>query len=527
MRIRLFTTVLAVLFVACSATAQKATVKSFIQTTDHIPSGDRRNDLNGTPCALVKIQVVDNIERVEGNIIGDVVNRGVEKWAYMCKGSRNMRIHLKNFLPVMVMFRDYSINGLESNRVYELVIEVPKSFKPNNQTSDAKGNNLQMRVSPSNATLTIWSDDMPKQVYRPQDDGILNVFLPYGRYHYQATATGFEAMEGTVFVNDESAIHNIDLSAVKGTLIVRCPTEKADFYLNNEVLMKNEKSTEWTGQVVPGNYEVRVVRKGYMSQTKTVRIVARENTFVQFDRLLSEAEQKKIEREKEKESEAAIAKAKEDSLAKVKAQQMEEEERIKAEEAKKRAEIKKQKSEATAKKMEEFGKKPIVFGVTAGYNMATAQFAGNGNVGSQSGFHVGVTAEFRLTSSFYFNTGLLYSAKGYTYEDKSKQVDEIGKGSFVDIPLQGSLRLPLGPTMKLQINAGPYAALCVGGNVKDNLEGLYDESFSSAYGGFDYGVQAGLGLDIYHYFHIGVAYQLGLASKYQNRNLMIGLGVRF
>ena len=30
--------------------------------------------------------------------------------------------------------------------------------------------------------------------------------------------------------------------------------------------------------------------------------------------------------------------------------------------------------------------------------------------------------------SFYFNTGLLYSAKGYTYEDKSKQVDEIGKG---------------------------------------------------------------------------------------------------
>ena len=79
MRIRLFTTVLAVLFVACSATAQKATVKSFIQTTDHIPSGDRRNDLNGTPCALVKIQVVDNIERVEGNIIGDVVNRGVPR----------------------------------------------------------------------------------------------------------------------------------------------------------------------------------------------------------------------------------------------------------------------------------------------------------------------------------------------------------------------------------------------------------------------------------------------------------------
>ena len=549
MKIKLFTTFLAVLLIAFPATAQKATVKSFVPTTDHIPSGDRRNDLNGNPCALVKVQVVDNIERIEGNTIGDVINRGVEKWVYMCKGSRNMRIHLKNFLPVMVKFLDYNVNGLESNRVYELVIEVPKTAAANNQITEVKGNNFQMRVSPNYATLTIWSDDMPRQVYRPQDDGMLNVFLPYGRYHYQASANGYETMEGTVFVNDEASIHNVNLSAVKGTLTISCPTEKVDFYLNNEILIKNEKALDWIGQVVPGSYEVRISRKGYVPQTKTVRVVARENTVVQFDRLMTEAEQKKLAREKEKaeeeaiakekadslakvkaqqkEEEEAIAKEKADSLAKVKAQQKEEEERVKAEEAKERAEQKKQKREATAKKMEELGNKPIVFGVTAGYNMATAQFAGNGSIGSQAGFHIGVTAEFRLSSNFYFNTGLLYSGKGYTYEDKSKQIDETGKGSFVDIPIQASYRLPLGPTVKLQINAGPYAALCVGGNVKDNLENLYDESFSSAYGGFDYGAQAGLGIDIYHYFHVGVAYQLGLGSKYQNRNLMIGVGVRF
>jgi len=63
-----------------------ATVKSFVMTTDHIPVSDRRVDLNGNPCALVKVQVVDEIERVEGNTIGDIVSYGVEKWIYMCKG---------------------------------------------------------------------------------------------------------------------------------------------------------------------------------------------------------------------------------------------------------------------------------------------------------------------------------------------------------------------------------------------------------------------------------------------------------
>ena len=120
------------LAVFLSAGAQSAaTVKSFTQTTDHIPGSDRRNDLNGVPCALIKVYVVDDIERIEGNKIGDVVKKGnVEKWVYMCKGSRNIRLHLKNHLPVRVMFQDYHINGLESNRVYELYIEIPDMSTP-------------------------------------------------------------------------------------------------------------------------------------------------------------------------------------------------------------------------------------------------------------------------------------------------------------------------------------------------------------------------------------------------------------
>ena len=146
-----FQSILSTFFLVClvtfTANAQNAVViKSFTQTTDHIPGNDRRNDLNGTPCALVKVQVVDDIERIEGNRIGDIVKYGVEKWVYMCAGSRNMRIHLKNHLPVKVMFQDYHINGLESNRVYELVIEIPDASLPSSANE-----RVQAKVSPKSA----------------------------------------------------------------------------------------------------------------------------------------------------------------------------------------------------------------------------------------------------------------------------------------------------------------------------------------------------------------------------------------
>ena len=126
MKCKLLSALILLICFSVNTFAQKATV-SFTATTDHIPGDQRRNDHNGDPCALVKVQVVDDIDRVEGNRIGAIVKKGVEKWVYMCKGSRNIRIHLKNHLPVKVMFQDYNINGLEGNRVYELTIEVPNN----------------------------------------------------------------------------------------------------------------------------------------------------------------------------------------------------------------------------------------------------------------------------------------------------------------------------------------------------------------------------------------------------------------
>lgn len=135
MKARLLMILLLTGMTACRAWSQ-ATVTSMKETIDFIAGDDQRRDLNGQLCALVKVQVIDEITDVEGNVMGDIVSHGVEKWVYLAQGSRNMKIHFKNNLPLRVVFKDYEIPSLKSNRVYELVIQVPNTWnKPEDQTA--------------------------------------------------------------------------------------------------------------------------------------------------------------------------------------------------------------------------------------------------------------------------------------------------------------------------------------------------------------------------------------------------------
>lgn len=191
-------------------TAQNVVVKSCKLTTDHIPADMRRNDFNGKPCALVKVQVLDEIARVEGNKIGKIVdNGGAEKLVYMCQGTRNMRIHLKKHLPVNIVFQEHSISDLEGNRVYEIVLEEAENpsasdgqagSAPTPPVAVPEKNTLQkfiLNYSPANATVIIDS----KMV---SGDGKIEIELPVGEHNYVIAAEGYIAVEGTVKLNEYS-----------------------------------------------------------------------------------------------------------------------------------------------------------------------------------------------------------------------------------------------------------------------------------------------------------------------------------
>ena len=104
--------------------AQELEIQSFKRSvTDIIAKKDQRLDMNGDFCALVKVQIVDEIDHVDGNVMGEIVNRGSEKWVYFSQGTKEFRIVPKNYQPVHIVCNDYGINGLRSKRVYVLKLK--------------------------------------------------------------------------------------------------------------------------------------------------------------------------------------------------------------------------------------------------------------------------------------------------------------------------------------------------------------------------------------------------------------------
>lgn len=114
------------LLLAQVAVAQKLNVESMKAVTNDISASQHeRKDLNGQACALVKIQLVGSIKRVEGNVIGQVVNRDTEKWVYLTDGTKEMKIIPEDYLPLQVQFADYGIKQVKSKVTYVLTLYDP------------------------------------------------------------------------------------------------------------------------------------------------------------------------------------------------------------------------------------------------------------------------------------------------------------------------------------------------------------------------------------------------------------------
>lgn len=103
--------------------SQELKVKSFIlAATDISAQAQPRKDLNGEPCALLKVQFVGDILNVKGNVILPLLKEDYETWVYLTHGSRQMQVTVKNYLPLMIKFADYGVESVEKNRTYVLVL---------------------------------------------------------------------------------------------------------------------------------------------------------------------------------------------------------------------------------------------------------------------------------------------------------------------------------------------------------------------------------------------------------------------
>ncbi len=105
--------------------AQDFEIKSIRESqTDLSACTNARNDLNGTPCGLIKISATLSNITFGGSIIGTVTRDGSEYWVYLPAGTKNLQLKHPNFKNTIISFPNFGIERIESKRTYYMDVQV-------------------------------------------------------------------------------------------------------------------------------------------------------------------------------------------------------------------------------------------------------------------------------------------------------------------------------------------------------------------------------------------------------------------
>lgn len=167
-------------------------------------------------------------------------------------------------------------------------------------------------------------------------------------------------------------------------------------------------------------------------------------------------------------------------------------------------------------------------GVRAGLNLSTASVKTDAfTIDSKTltGFQAGLTLETPIGENMFFNTALLYSAKGYK---GTLIVSYDARVNYLDIPLNFEYKESVG-NVAIFLEAGPYIGIGLAGKTKTGNTSV-DVDFGSDPGEikrFDIGLNFGGGVEI-DKLRLGINYGLGLINlsnedntTYKMRNFAI------
>lgn len=212
--------------------------------------------------------------------------------------------------------------------------------------------------------------------------------------------------------------------------------------------------------------------------------------------------------------------------------------------------------------------KPVTFGIKAGMNWSNSSISvddGFDDLSSKhtkKGFQLGVTVDLRVSRSFYFLSGLSYTAKGVIVSEENSPMHSGNPNTrrdrdlkinlpYLQLPLMLAYKVQIMPSTRLVLSAGPYLACGIGGKMKFNSivtnGGWWEDEDLDSFGErsfrrFDYGLAIGAGLEVRN-FCLYFNYEWGgqncnrdsydsdifmiFHREYKNRNASLTLGYKF
>ena len=137
-------------FISLAASAQRLAVESLKLRPNDLSARNvknQRHDLNGKPCALLKVMVLDNITKCSSGNIGDIVIEGPVKLIYITSATPSIELSFQYHYPLTINFADYGYKHLEGNSTYELnLIDAMQMMMGNGkkvEESISQGDNVQ------------------------------------------------------------------------------------------------------------------------------------------------------------------------------------------------------------------------------------------------------------------------------------------------------------------------------------------------------------------------------------------------
>jgi hypothetical protein len=178
------------------------------------------------------------------------------------------------------------------------------------------------------------------------------------------------------------------------------------------------------------------------------------------------------------------------------------------------------------------------FGVRAGLNLAnmTGKALDGLDNKSLTTFNVGAVVDYELSESLSLESGLFLSNKGYKIEFSGGS--STLNINYLEIPVNVSYKLDVGDN-KLNLFAGPYIGLAMGGKLKTDVSGIDDVDIefgtddTDQLKGSDFGLNVGAGFQI-EKISIRAQYALGLSnldpageSDMELKNAVIGISLGY
>ena len=179
----------------------------------------------------------------------------------------------------------------------------------------------------------------------------------------------------------------------------------------------------------------------------------------------------------------------------------------------------------------------VRFGITGGMNVSNITDL---EADCRIGFNLGARVEYGITDNLYLGSGLLFSQKGFKYEESTDglKYEEKGNPLYLQIPIHLGYHHDLGNGVGIFGETGPYLAFGIAGKLKaeGNLD-IYEAEEKVDFFGNDlgnvfdmgWGLRAGVSVN---QFQIHLGYEYGFTkvideTSCHNSNFMVGLSYFF